>query len=179
MDDMTREKFMDDLLKKRTLYIEGEINFEMAKRIGASILWLNAQDDSSKITLYFNSNGGTVYSGLNIYDIVRHSKAPVTGIVFRCANSMAAIILQACKIRKILKNSQIMLHNIRITEEWHKFEEDLEKTLSDTKKDQQAVYEILSERIGRSIEEIKTVCREEKTFSAQEAKEFGLIDEII
>ncbi|MEK6689962.1 MAG: ATP-dependent Clp protease proteolytic subunit [Nitrospirota bacterium] len=179
VNDMNREKFLDDLLKKRTLYIEGEVTHEMAKWIGSSILWLNAQDDSSEIILYINSAGGTVTAGLDLYDIVRHSKAPITGIVFRCANSMASIVLQACKTRKALRHSQIVLHNIKTTKEWHEFEENLEKTLHDTKRDQQSIYKILTERTGRTMEEVIKACREAKEMTSEEAKEFGLIDEVI
>jgi ATP-dependent Clp protease protease subunit len=179
IDEMTQEKFKTELLKKRTIYLEGEVTSKMVKEIGASILWLNGQDDTSEITLYIRSSGGNVPAGLDIYDIVKHSKAPVTGIVFSYANSMAAIILQACKIRKALKHSQIVIHNIEIKEEWHKFEEDLEKTSRDTKRDQQHIYEILSERTGKNIGEVKQACRERKIMTAEEAKEFGLIDEII
>lgn len=178
-DDMTRERFMNDLSKKRTIYLEGEIVYTDAKEIGKSILWLNAQDDSSEITLYINSSGGSVKSGLDLYDIVRHSNAPITGIVYRLANSMASIILQACKTRKALRHSEISLHNIRFTEEWHKLEENLEKALKDVKRDQQALYEILAKRTGKPIEEIIKVCRESREMTAEEAKEFGLIDEII
>lgn len=179
MDEITREKLMDDLLKMRVIYLDGEVTQSMSKRIGSSILWLNAIDDSKEITLYINSSGGSVSAGLDIYDIIRHSKAPVTGIVFRCANSMASIILQGCKIRKALKHCQIILHNIKAEQEWHKFEEDLEKALHDTKKDQQAMYDILAERTNRNMKEIKKVCKESKEFRSEEAKEFGLIDEII
>lgn len=179
IDDMNREKFLNDLLKKRTLYLEGEITHSDAKEIGRSILWLNAQDDLKEISIYINSSGGKVDAGLDLCDIVRHSKAPVTGIVYRLANSMASIILQACKIRKALRNSQIVLHNIRLTEEWHKLEENLEKILQDVKRDQQVIYEILAKRTGKSIEEIIKTCREAKEMTADEAKEFGLIDEVI
>jgi ATP-dependent Clp protease protease subunit len=178
-DDMSREKFMNDLLKNRTIYLEGEIIHSDAKEIGRSILWLNAQDDSSEIFLYINSSGGSLAAGLDLYDIVRHSKAPVTGIVYRLGNSMASIILQACKIRKALRHSQIVLHNIRVTEEWHKLEENLEGVIRDTKRDQDAIYEILAKRTGKSIEEVIKACREAKEMTADEAKEFGLIDEVV
>lgn len=179
MDELTRERFMNELLKKRVIYLDGEVTQDTAKRIGASILWLNALDNRSKITIYINSSGGSVSAGLDIYDIVRHSKAPVTGIVYRMANSMATIVLQACKTRQTLRHNVMQIHNIMRNEEWHKFEENLEETLKDTKKNQQNIYEIMAERTGRTIEEIKKACREAKTMTADEAKEFGLIDEVI
>lgn len=179
MDEITREKFMNDLLRKRTLYLEGELIHRDAREIGESILWLNAVDDLKEITLYINSSGGSVTAGLDIYDIIRNSNAPVTGIVYRSANSMATVVLQACKIRKALKHSGIVIHNIKINKEWHEFEENLEKALADTKRDQESIYEIFVKRTGRSLEEIKRACRETKTMLADEAKKFGLIDEVI
>lgn len=176
---MTEERFLNDLLNKRIVYLEGEISYEEAEKIGTAIIWLNAQNDSSEIILYIKSYGGTVAAGLDIYDIVRHSKAPVTGIVYSSANSVATVVLQACKMRKALRHSEIIIHNIKITEEWQEFEENLEKTLKDTKIRQQRIYEIFSERTGKTIEEIKKACRERKTMTAEEAKEFGLIDEVI
>lgn len=181
MDKMTEERFLNDLLNKRIVYLEGEICYEEAKRIGAVIIWLNAQNDSNEITLYVRSYGGSVSAGLDIHDIVRHSKAPITGIVYSSANSMATVVLQACKRRKALRHSEITIHNIKINyyKEWHVFEDNLEEALRDTKRMQQRIYEILAERTGRTIEDIKKVCRESKTMSAEEAKEFGLIDEVI
>ena len=127
IDEMYRDIFVNDLLKNRTLYIDGEVTHDTAKRIGASILWLNAIDNSKDITLYLNSTGGSVTASLDFYDIVRYSKASITGIVYRLANSMAAIILQACQNRKALKHSQIVIHNIKVNKEWHEFEANLEK----------------------------------------------------
>ncbi len=179
MDSLSPKDFLDDLLKKRMIYIYDEVSQQTARDMGVAVLWLNALDDSSEITLYINSGGGGVSAGLDIYDIVRHSKAPVTGIVYKMANSMATVILQACRKRKILKNGVIIIHNIKINKEWHEFEEDLEKALDETKRHQQAIYEIFAERTGKPIDEIKKICREAKTMTACEAKELGFIDEII
>lgn len=179
MDEITRENFRNDLLKKRTLYLEGEIIYRDAREIGESILWLNAVDDLREITLYINSSGGSVSAGLDIYDIIRHSNAPVTGIVYRFANSMATVILQACTTRKALKHSEIVIHHIKINKEWHEFDENLEEALADTKRDQESIYEIFARRTGRSLEEIKRICREAKTMFADEARGLGLIDEVI
>lgn len=142
MEEINRDKFMDDLLRKRLIYLDGEVTHDMAKRIGSSILWLNAEDDTSEIILYINSSGGKVAAGLHLYDIVKHSKAPVTGIVYRLANSMAAIVLQACKKRKALRHSEIVLHNILVTvsTEWHKIKEAVDKTVEERPKKSRKLF---------------------------------------
>ena len=181
MEEINREKFMDDLLRKRIIYLDGDVTDDMAKRIGSSVLWLNAEDDTSEIILYINSSGGKVAAGLHLYDIVKHSKAPVTGIIYRIANSMAAIVLQACKKRKALRHSEIILHNIQLTvsTEWHKIKEEVDREVKETKKDQEAIYAILTERMGKTKAEIIKILEESKKLGTEEAKEFGLIDEII
>jgi len=179
MGGMDNDQFLTDILRKGMIYMDGDIDSDMAIRIGKSILWLNAQDDIKEISLYINSGGGSVVAGFDIYDIIRHSKTPVTGVVYRYANSMATVVLQACKVRKALRHGDICIHNIKINEEWHKFEENLEEALRVPKKNQQEIYEIMAERTGRSMEEIRNAFRESKTMCAEEAKEFGLIDEII
>lgn len=85
----------------------------MARDAGKAIVWLNAIN-KKEITLYIDSGGGEVQAGLDIYDMIKHSKAPVTGIVYRKANSMASVILQACVKRKAFENAEIIIHDISI-----------------------------------------------------------------
>lgn len=180
MSGMDHDQFLTDILRKGIIYLEGEVDREMAIRIGKSIVWLNAQDNIKEILLYIDSGGGGVTAGFDIYDMVRHSNIPITGIVFRHANSIATVILQGCKVRKALRHADMLIHNIKVSnEEWHKFEENLEETLKGVRRNQQDIYALMAARTGRSVEEITAACREKKTMRADEAKEFGLIDEII
>lgn len=117
-------------------------------------------------------------AGLNIYDAVKHSRAPVTGIVLKRAFSMAVTVLQACKTRKALKHSHIFIHNIEITDEWHKFEENLEKKLEDVKVDQENINRLIAERSGAPIEVIQALTRNGTMLMPEEAKRIGLIDEV-
>ncbi|GBD96999.1 MAG TPA: hypothetical protein ENG83_05850 [Nitrospirae bacterium] len=178
-DKLTNGKLMDVLLNKRVVYLEGKITQTEAERIGRAIMLLNAQDESRDITLYINSNGGSVMAGLNIYDAIKQSKAPVTGIVLNKAVSMAVIVLQACKTRKALEYSHILIHNIEITNAWHKYEENLEEELEDVKFVQQNLNRLLAEHSGLPVEEIRKLSRKEKVLRSDEAKELGFIDEII
>lgn len=178
-DELTHGKLMNVLLNKRVVYLEGKITHTEAERIGKAIMLLNAQDESREITLYIDSNGGSVMAGLNIYDAIKHSKAPVTGIVLKKAVSMAVIVLQACKTRKAHKHSHILIHNIKITNAWHKYEENLEEELEDAKFVQQNINRLLTERSGLPVEKIRKLSREETLLRPDKAKELGLIDEVI
>lgn len=159
MGGMDYDQFLTDILRKGIIYLEGEVNRDMAIRIGKSILWLNAQDDIKEISLSIDSSGGSVTAGLDIYDIIRHSKIPVIGIVFRHANSIATVILQGCKVRKALKHADMLIHNIKVSnEEWHKFEEDLEETLKEVRRHQQEINELMAERTGGLPVERRRLC---------------------
>lgn len=172
--------FEKDLLEKRTLYLIDTIDNEAARRLGAEIIWLNAKSDE-KITLYINSSGGDIAAGLDIYDIIKHSKAPITGIVYRQANSMAIIALQACKSRKAMSHSEICFHNMRLGLhlEWNEFEKIKDRELQKIKERQEDYNKIISKRSGIDIKIIEQWCKEKKILSPEEALGFNLIDEII
>jgi ATP-dependent Clp protease protease subunit len=178
-DELTHGKLMDSLLNKRVIYLDGRITDDEADRIGKAVMLLNARDESRKITLYINSNGGSVMAGLNIYDAIKQSKAPVTGIVSNKAVSMAVIVLQACRTRKAYKHSHILIHNIEITNAWHKFEENLKGELEDVKYVQQNLDRLIAERSGLPVERVQDLSRNETLMKADEAKKLGLIDEVI
>jgi len=175
-----KEKFVANLLDKRILYLEENITNDTAIKAGKAIVWLNSLDSSREIKIYIDSAGGEIEAGLDIYDIMRHSQAPITGIVYRKANSMAAVILQACKIRKIFQNSHIVVHNIiigrRPLDDWRKNKEGI---IAEMEKQQQIIYDIFVARTGKNIEEIKKAFDEAKILNSSEAKNLNMVDEII
>ncbi|MBI1754953.1 ATP-dependent Clp protease proteolytic subunit [Candidatus Azambacteria bacterium] len=179
MDEKTARRFEEDLLQKRTIYLWGDVTANEANRIGKLILWMNAKSESEQIILYLSTPGGDVTPALDVYDIIRHSRAPVEGRVYRMAKSAGALVLQACASRKAMPHAEIMMHSISVRKKLFELEEDSEKALKDAKWLQQRTFEIFQERTKRPLEELKRVFREEKSFNAQEALEFGLIDEIL
>ncbi|MFA7169922.1 MAG: ATP-dependent Clp protease proteolytic subunit [Candidatus Paceibacterota bacterium] len=170
------------LLEKNILEITDEkINAETFYHVCESVFALIAKG-SPDIEIIITSGGGSVEPGLAIYDLLRLYKGKKTGIVVGYAHSMAAIILQACEVRKACKHAELLIHNIRrndVSLDVLRDSEKLSKLREEMEKDQKKHYEILSERTGRSIEEICRKCEEEIKLDANEAKEFGLIDEII
>lgn len=172
-------KFFEDTIKARTLYIYGEINSELAARVGKAIVWLNSMDNTKEIVLYIESSGGDVKAGLDIYDMINHSRAPITGIVYRMANSMAAVILQACKTRKAMPHSEILAHGINVRRPLYDLEENAKEVLKGSKYLQQRIEKIISQRVDITLEKAKKLLKEGKALKPSEAKEIGLIDEII
>lgn len=177
-------KFIEDLLKERIIYLEGEINFSMVNKLEKMLLWIVTQDKTEEITVYLNSGGGFVGAGLDMYYLFKHfidKGTPITIIVTQRANSMAVISLQAATIRKALKSTTFYLHYsiLTVEKEWNEFEEKAEKELVGIKNSQEEIWRIISTRATADIEKIKQLYKERKQVSSQEAKELGLIDEIL
>lgn len=176
--DLEKE-FLEVMLESRRIYLEGDIYGDTVQKIEKMIIGLNAKDER-EILLYINSGGGSVRTGFDLYDIIKHSKAPVIGMVVGRADSMAGIILQACHLRRALSHSTFYLHysQINLCKEWNEFAAEAEKIIKGAETNQEEIWKIFAQR-GIDIEKIKKLCSEKKNLSAQEAKELGLIDEII
>ncbi|MBI5913270.1 ATP-dependent Clp protease proteolytic subunit [Candidatus Azambacteria bacterium] len=173
----------DVLLKKRIIYLGERVSEKEALRIGDAIIALNAESNAP-IMLYINSNGGNIDAGLSIYDMLRHSVAPITGIVQQKAYSAASIILQGCHARKALKHAQILIHNGFVGmdkkfDDMGDIEKEIRAIIEDSAKKRAFMYAIYAEKTGMSVEEIKRICLVDKAIYADEAKTLGLIDEVI
>ena len=167
------------LLKDRIIFLSDEVNDTTASLVVAQLLFLEAEDPDKDIHLYINSPGGRVTAGMAIYDTMQYIKPDVSTICIGMAASMGAFLLNAGAKGKrfALPNSEIMIHqplggakgqatDIEIHAKWIlKIKERLNK--------------ILSERTGQPIEKIQEDTERDNFMSAQEAKEYGLIDEVI
>ena len=167
------------LLKDRIIFLSDEVNDTTASLVVAQLLFLEAEDPDKDIHLYINSPGGSVTAGMAIYDTMQYIKPDVSTICIGLAASMGAFLLNAGAKGKrfALPNSVIMIHqplggakgqatDIEIHAKWIlKIKERLNK--------------ILSERTGQPIEKIQEDTERDNFMSAQEAKEYGLIDEVI
>lgn len=167
------------LLKDRIIFLSDEVNDTTASLVVAQLLFLEAEDPDKDIHLYINSPGGSVTAGMAIYDTMQYIKPDVSTICIGMAASMGAFLLNAGAKGKrfALPNSEIMIHqplggakgqatDIEIHAKWIlKIKERLNK--------------ILSERTGKPIEKIQEDTERDNFMSAQEAKEYGLIDEVI
>ena len=167
------------LLKERIIFLGEEVNDTSASIIVAQLLFLEAEDPSKDIHLYINSPGGSVSAGFAIYDTMKYIKCDVSTICIGMAASMGAFLLAGGTKGKrfALPNSEIMIHppsggargqatEIKIVAE----------NILKTKK---KLNEILAANTGRSIEEIERDTERDNYMSAEEAKAYGLIDEIL
>lgn len=173
-----------DLLENGIVCVFGEINQEMADYVVKSILWLNrnannGENNNKNITLCISSNGGSVMSALIIYDMVFSSRLPVTGVVCNKAYSSAAVILQACHERHIMKNAEIMYHPTKIDISLSDMEGDLDVLLMKVKDRQKAINRIIAARMDRTVEEAWEYIKLEMYLTAEEALDRGLVDHII
>lgn len=188
---METKEFFEELLKKRQIWI-GDINPESCERVITSIAFLNAKDSTQLIQLMIDSNGGNVSEGLIIYDSITLSKAPTEGVVCGAGHSIASVILQGCLRRKASRHSTILIHNIGRQVRLKMVLPDAENPYGKIDVDAIVrswgdlatrstgnIIKILSEKTGRTPTEIITAMNTEKVFAAEEAKEFGLVDEVI
>lgn len=178
MTDFKRA-FLEETLRKRKLFLQGPINLSSVELFAHAIIWLNAENDED-IRLYISSPGGDTGPGIDIYDLVRTSQAPIRGIVVGQASSMAAVVLQGCKQRTMMQNADITLHTIRVHRELAELlPENIERSLKGPLALQENIYEIFHKRTGKPIEEVKKAFAERWSFNAQKALGFGLVDEVL
>lgn len=167
------------LLKDRIIFLGDEVNDVTAGLVVAQLLFLEAEDPDKDIHLYINSPGGSVTAGMAIYDTMQYIKPDVSTICIGMAASMGAFLLNAGAKGKrfALPNSTIMIHqplggakgqatDIEIHARW-------------ILQIKERLNQILSERTGQPLEKIKDDTERDNFMSAMEAKEYGLVDEVI
>ena len=167
------------LLKERIIFIGGPINDAVANSIIAQMLLLEHEDPKKDITLYLNTPGGVVSAGLAIYDTMQHIKSDVSTICVGITASMGAVLLAAGKKGKrfILPNSEVMLHQV-VGEAGGQAVE-IEITARQILKIKDKLNQILAKHTNQSLKKIEKDTDRDFYLSAQEAKEYGLVDEII
>lgn len=167
------------LLKERIVFLSGPINDSLANAVIAQMLFLASQDEKKDIQLYINSPGGSVTAGLAIYDTMQYVKSPVATICFGLAGSMGAILLAAGEKGKrfALPNTEILLHQVAGGATGQAIE--IEITAKQIIKIKNKLNKILSQHTGRPLEQVEKDTDRDFYLSAEEAKEYGIIDEVI
>lgn len=166
------------LLKDRIIFLSGEINNDVADVVVAQLLFLEAEDPDKDIMLYINSPGGLVTSGMAIYDTMNYIKAPVSTIVIGMAASMAAVLLAAgTKGKRVaLPNAEIMIHQPLGGAQGQAT--DIAIQAEQILKSKKKINRILADCTGKSEEQIAADVERDHYLSADEALEYGLIDNI-
>lgn len=167
------------LLNDRIILLSEEVNDVSASVIVAQLLFLEAQDPEKDIQLYINSPGGSVSSGLAIYDTMQYVKPDVSTICIGMAASMGAFLLSsgAKGKRFALPNAEIMIHQPSGGSRGQAT--DIQIQAEHILKTKKKLNEILADNTGQNIEKVTQDCERDYFMSAVEAKDYGLIDEII
>jgi ATP-dependent Clp protease, protease subunit len=167
------------LLKERIVFLGQEVDDQIANLIVAQILYLEAQDPDKDINLYINSPGGVAYAGMAIYDVMQHVKPEVSTICVGIGMSAAAMILcgGATGKRLALPSAKIMIHQGSAGTRGapRDMEIHLREVMSITKR----MVQIISYHSGKPVEQVEHDIDRDNFMTAQEALEYGLIDEII
>ena len=167
------------LLKERIIFLTGQINDNVASLITAQLLFLEAEDPKKEIYLYINSPGGLVTAGLGIYDTMQYIKPDISTLCIGQAASMGSFLLAAgTKGRRFsLPNSRVMVH--QPSAGFQGQVTDIEIHANEVSSLKKRLNEIYSKHTGKSVDEIKSALERDNFMTADVAKEFGLIDEVV
>ena len=167
------------LLKDRIVFLDGGIDDHVASVVVAQLLFLEAEDPDKDVMLYINSPGGSVTSGMAIYDTMQYIKCEVSTICVGMAASMGAFLLAAGAKgkRKVLPNAEVMIHQPSGGAQGQAT--DIQIHAEHILRTKEKMNQILADRSGQSVDRIKADMERDYFLTAQEALEYGLVDEII
>ena len=167
------------LLKERIIFLADEVNHQTASLVVAQLLFLESEDPNKDIQLYINSPGGSVTAGMAIYDTMNYIKCDVSTICIGMAASMGAFLLSsgAKGKRLALPNAEVMIHQPSGGAKGQATE--IQIVAENILKTKKKLNEILAANTGQSVEKIAEDTERDNFMSAEEAKAYGLIDEIV
>lgn len=167
------------LMMDRIIFLGYPISDEVANIITAQLLFLDSTDRSRDIQMYINSPGGSVYAGMGVYDTMQYVTPDVSTICIGVAASMAAVLMSAGTHgkRTALKHSRIMMHQPSAGAGGQA--SDIEITVAQVKKLKHELYEVVSQHSGQPVERIAADFDRDFWMTAMEAKEYGLVDEVL
>ncbi|MDO9430657.1 MAG: ATP-dependent Clp protease proteolytic subunit [Pseudomonadota bacterium] len=166
------------LLKERVIFLNGPVEDGMSALICAQLLYLEAENPKKEIQMYINSPGGVVTSGLAIYDTMQYIKSPVVTLCMGMAASMGSFLLMAGEkgSRISLPNARIMVH--QPSGGYSGKASDIERHAEDIIKTKRRLNEIYAKHTGRTYEEVEEKLDRDTFMTAEEAKEWGLVDHV-
>lgn len=167
------------LLRERVIFLVGPVNDQSANVVVAQLLFLESENPDKDISLYINSPGGSVSSGLSVFDTMNFIKPDVSTLCMGIAASMGAFLLAAGAKGKrfALPNSRVMIHQPSGGAQGQAT--DIEIQAREILKLRESLNQTLSERTGQPIEKVRADSERDYFLSANEAKDYGLIDEVI
>ncbi len=167
------------LLKERIVFLVGNVNDNIASLVTAQLLFLESENPKKEIFFYINSPGGLVTSGLGIYDTMQYIKSPVSTLCIGQASSMGSFLLAAGEKGKrfSLPNSRIMVH--QPSAGFQGQATDIQIHAKEILSLKERLNKIYSKHTGKPIKEISQALERDKFMTAEEAKDFGLIDSVV
>ena len=167
------------LLKERIVFLVGTVSDNIASLVTAQFLFLESENPKKEIFFYINSPGGLVTSGLGIYDTMQYIKSPVSTLCIGQASSMGSFLLAAGEKgrRFSLPNSRIMVH--QPSAGFQGQATDIQIHAKEILSLKERLNKIYSKHTGKSIKEISQALERDKFMTAEEAKDFGLIDSVV
>jgi ATP-dependent Clp protease protease subunit len=167
------------LLKERIIFLTGQINDNVASLVTAQLLFLEAEDPKKEIYLYINSPGGLVTAGLGIYDTMQYVKPDISTLCIGQAASMGSFLLAAGTKGKrfSLPNSRVMVH--QPSAGFQGQVTDIEIHANEVSSLKKRLNEIYSKHTGKTVDEVKSALERDNFMTAEVAKDFGLIDEVV
>ena len=167
------------LLKERIIFLTGQINDNVESLVTAQLLFLEAEDPKKEIYLYINSPGGLVTAGLGIYDTMQYVKPDISTLCIGQAASMGSFLLAAGTKGKrfSLPNSRVMVH--QPSAGFQGQVTDIEIHANEVSSLKKRLNEIYSKHTDKSVDEVKAALERDNFMTAEVAKDFGLIDEVV
>ncbi|MDF0596179.1 ATP-dependent Clp protease proteolytic subunit [Psychromarinibacter halotolerans] len=167
------------LLKERIIFLNGPVHDGMASLIVAQLLFLESENPKKEISMYINSPGGVVTSGLSIYDTMQYVRPPVSTLIVGQAASMGSLLAcsGAAGMRFALPNARIMVH--QPSGGYQGQATDIMIHANETQKLKQRLNEIYSKHSGQPVEAVEAALERDNFMSPQEALEWGHLDEIV
>lgn len=177
--NVTQMDVFSRLMMDRIIFLGTQIDDYTANVIQAQLLFLDTSDTGKDISIYINSPGGSVYAGLGIYDTMQYINSKVATICTGMAASMAAVLLVAGAQgrRSALKHSRVMIHQPMGGAQGQA--SDIEITAREIQKLKKELYMIIADHSGKPFEQIEKDSDRDYWMTAKEAKEYGMIDEIL
>ncbi len=167
------------LMIDRIIFLGYPVSDEVANIVTAQLLFLESQDRTRDIQMYINSPGGSVYAGLGMYDTMQFITPDIATICTGMAASMAAVLMCAGAKgkRSALKHSRIMLHQPSAGAGGQA--SDIEITVNEVKKIKKELYDVIAFHTGQTAEKVAVDCNRDYWMTSTEAKEYGLVDEVL
>lgn len=169
----------DEMLARREVLCVCDINSQTVNSLIIQLLHLEKENPEAEITMYINSPGGEVDSGLALYDVMQSISCPIKTVCCGLAASMGSILFMCGDTRQMLPHSKVMIHDPRTAGSVGGTALDLMERSKDIMNTRKALAKIIANHTGRTIEEVYEKTQKDSYFSAEEAIAFGLADEVI